>query len=265
MTTSSPGPGEEQPRDARHWARLAGTLRVGEVPAGAINLNVDGRHVVGPLQGFGQMWQKTYRVRLEGATATPAEVIAVWKENFPKFQPPGNHFYPSVAGVQPGEVVLIDTMLPVVPGLPGMIPMASGVMVLYSDDESFTVMTPEGFPESGWNTFSAYEDEDGTTVAQVQSIARANDPIYEVGFRFMGGARQQEETWMYVLTSLARHFGVEGPVEMIVALLDPRLQWSQARNVWHNAGVRSMLYTAAAPLRWVRERLKRSLSIREVG
>jgi len=34
------------------------------------------------------------------------------------------------------------------------------------------VMTPEGHPESGWNTFSAYEDDDGRVVTQVQSLAR---------------------------------------------------------------------------------------------
>jgi len=43
-------------------------------------------------------------------------------------------------------------------------------MILYSDD-SFTVMTAEGLPEAGGNTFSAYE-EDGVTVVQIQSLAR---------------------------------------------------------------------------------------------
>jgi ATP/maltotriose-dependent transcriptional regulator MalT len=31
--------------------------------------------------------------------------------------------------------------------------------------------------------------------------------------------------------------------------VDPKVQWSQAKNVWHNAGVRSMLYTMTAPFR----------------
>jgi len=30
-------------------------------------------------------------------------------------------------------------------------PVAAGVMILYADDLSFTVMTPEGFPEAGGN------------------------------------------------------------------------------------------------------------------
>ena len=68
-----------------------------------------------------------------------------------------------MAGVKPGEVLLINATV-------GGMPVYTGVRVIYADDESFTVMTPEGHPESGWNTFSAYVD-DGTTVAQIQSLA----------------------------------------------------------------------------------------------
>jgi len=243
------------------WARPVTRLTVADVPAGAINLNVEGRQVVGPLQGFGQMWQKTYRVRLSGAKVSSADVVSVWKEHFPRFQPPENNFYPSLTGIKPGEVVWTDSLLPVVPGLPGLVPIASGLMVLYADEVSFTVMTPEGFPESGWNTFSAYE-EDGVTVAQVQSIARAADPIYEFGFRFMGGSQKQEKTWAQVLKSLAAHFGVKGQVQMEVTCVDPGLQWAQAKNVWRNAAIRTMLYMIAAPIRSVRRRTDPKSSMR---
>lgn len=109
-------------------------------------------------------------------------------------------------------------------------------------------MTPEGHPESGWNTFSAYEEEDGRTVAQVQTLARTNDPIYEIGFR-VAGLTEQERIWTHVLKSLAAHFGVNEPVELEKVCVDPKVQWSQARNVWHNAGACSMLYAMAAPER----------------
>src|SRR3954454_6937698 len=75
-------------------------------------------------------------------------------------------------------------------------PVYTGVMVLYSDDLSFTVMTAEGLPEAGWNTFSAYE-EDGATVVQIQSLARASDPIYEVRF-LLFGSTAQEKIWTHV-------------------------------------------------------------------
>ena len=252
-------PAEGAPRDAPYWARPVERLKVSDaVPAGAINLNVEGRAVSGALQGFGQLWQKTYRVRFAGLDITPEDVMASWKTNFPRFQPRGNNFWPTGSGIAPGEVLLIDTAVAPAPGLPGMIPMASGVMILYADDTSFTVMTPQGFPESGWNTFSAYTDADGVTVAQVQSMARATDPVYEFWFQFMGSSAMQEQTWHHVLRQLAAHWGIDdAPVEMHKVCLDSRVQWKQAKNIWHNAGLRSTLYLAAAPARWLRSRGQR--------
>jgi len=232
------------------WAKPVDQLAVEEVPDGAVNLNVDGRQVVGPLQGFGQLWQKTYKVRLNNSDATPAEVIKVWKEKLPEFMPDNSRFYPSLTGVAPGEVLIINATIP---GIPGGMPVSTGVMILYADDESFTVMTPEGHPESGFNTFSAYEVE-GTTVAQIQSLARANDPVYEFGFRFMGGSAQQEQIWDYVLTELATKFDVNAQVQMDKTCVDSRLQWSEATNVWHNAVIRT---TLSAPVRSMRRVLGR--------
>src|SRR3954464_7670356 len=51
-------------RDAAHWAKSVSRLKVSEVPEGAINLNVSGKRLTGPIQGFGKMWQKTYQIRL---------------------------------------------------------------------------------------------------------------------------------------------------------------------------------------------------------
>jgi Domain of unknown function (DUF1990) len=251
MTNPTSNPQPNPPRDAANWAGRVETLKVADVPAGAVNINVEGRRVVGPLQGFGALWQKTYQVRLRRDGLTPAEVVRAWKENLPAFQPPQNRFYPSVAGVTPGEVVLISAT---VQGLP----VSTGVMVLYADDESFTLMTPQGHPESGWVTFSAFEDEaaEGTIVAQIQSMARANDPIYEVGFQLFG-ARQQEKIWTHVLASLAAYFGCSEPVSLNKICVDPKVQWSQMKNIWHNAAMHSMLYMLAAPARWVRGMVRR--------
>ncbi len=230
------------------WAEPVTTLTVSDVPSGAVNLNVDGRPMVGPLQGFGPLWQKRYRVRLSGANVTPAEVVRVWKEQFPRFQPPQNRFYPSLAGVTPGEVVLLNASV-------GGIPVYAGMLVLYADDEAFTLMTPQGLPESGWFTCSAYV-EDGATVVQLESMGRSNDPIYELGFRAIG-ARAQEQIWTSTLQSLAAYFGVEGQVQLHKTLVDPHLQWSQARNVWYNAGIRTILYSMLTPVRWGRRLIRR--------
>jgi len=216
------------------WARPIEKIVLSEVPEGAVNLNVDGLRAVGPLQGFGQLWEKTYRVRLGGSNATPREAIAALKQHFPSFQPPQNRFYPTKAGIAPGEAVIINASTPA-----GMI--CTGVWVVYADEDAFTFMTPQGHPESGWVSFSAYE-EDGCTVAQVQGFARANDPLFELGFRIMG-SREQERIWTHVLESLAGHFGVPGWVTMHKTCVGTDLQWERAGNVWYNAQIRTILST----------------------
>lgn len=244
MTVSSNPPSEKEPRDAPYWAQPVSKLRVSDVPAGAINLNVDGRRIVGPLQGFGQMWQKTYRVRLSGVKVTPVEVIKTWKENFSKFWPRGNNFYAPLTGIAPGEVAVLNL------ALPGGMPLSTGVRVIYADNESFSFMTPEGHMFAAMITFNAYEEEDAT-VAQVQPLLRANDPIYEIGMRLGLVQKLEDQFWHDTLRALAGHFGVNGQVQQRVTLVDPKLQWSQWKNVWKNAAVRSTLYIMATPARWV--------------
>lgn len=245
MSEPTTQPTYPPPRDAAYWAKPVSELKVGAVSPDAVNLNVEGRQTVGPLLGFGQLWQKTYRIRLDGSV-TPEQVVSAWKQNLPNLMPADSRFYPSLTGVAPGEVVLINATLP---GLPGGVPVSTGVRIIYADDVSFTVMTPAGHPEAGFNTFSAFE-EDGATVAQIQSLGRANDPIYEIGYRLMGGAKQQEAIWHHVLAALAARFGITGQVMMQKVVVDPRLQWRYAGNVWHNALIRTVLNT---PARWLRK------------
>jgi hypothetical protein len=226
------------------WAAPVDALHVGPLREPAVNINVEGRHVVGPLQGFGPLLQKTYRIRLEGASVTPAEVMTVWRTRFPDFWPRGNRFCAPIAGIAPGEVALLNL------GLPGGARLATGMLVIFSDDTSFTLMTPQGHFESGWITFSAYDDH-GVTVVQVQSLARINDPLYDVGFGLFGH-RLQEWFWHETLRAVAAAFGVEGVAWAAIARVDGRRQWSQVVNTWHNAAVRTALYQVAAPLRLIR-------------
>ena len=244
--------GDPEPREGV-WAKPVDRLRVSGLPEGALNLNVEGRHITGPLQGFGQLWQKTYRVRLSGVQVTPVQVIKTWLENFPQFWPKGNRFYAPLTGIQPGEVAILNLAGPGGITGPGGMPLIStGVMVIYADEESFSFMTPEGHPFAAMITFSANEDE-GATVAQIQALVRANDPLYELSLRLGFGHKSEDEFWQGTLLSLARYFGVESVVQQQTAVVDPRIQWYQAKNIWHNAAIRTGLYTVGAPLRWVRE------------
>ncbi len=230
-------------RDAAYWAKGVSRLELGAVPAEAVNLNVSGRRVVGPVQGFGKMWQKTYRVELPGAAATPAEVITVWKRDFQSFWPKGNRFYGPLTGIAPGEVALLNL------DMAGRLRLSTGVLVLYADDESFTFMTPQGHMFASWITFSAAAQEDCPVVVQAQILMRAGDPVYELGLA-LGGHRQEDRFWQHTLASVATRFGAEDPVvQTTVVCVDRRRQWANARNVWHNAAIRSGLWVLATPFR----------------
>jgi hypothetical protein len=218
------------------WAEPVDRMAVGQVPDEAINLNVDGRQPTGPLQGFGQMWQKTYRVRLGGAEVKPAEVIETWKNNFPQFWPEGNRFYGPLTGVTPGEVALLNV------AAPGGLKLSTGIRVIYADDESFSFMTPQGHMFAGMITFSAYEEE-GVTAVQIQALIRASDPVYEVSFRLGFGHKMEDQFWHDTLMNLADYFDAEGQYEQEAIRIDKKMQWSEAKNVWHNAAIRTALYT----------------------
>jgi pyruvate/2-oxoglutarate dehydrogenase complex dihydrolipoamide dehydrogenase (E3) component/anti-anti-sigma regulatory factor len=219
--------------DESFWAKPIIRLHVPAMPPQAINRNIDGRRVVGPVEGFGQLWQKKYQLVITKPGITPEDTIRALKGNFPRFQPSYNRFYPTEKGIQPGEVVAIDS------STPGG-PVSTGVMVLYADDRSFTLITPQGHPESGWVTFSASE-VDKKTIVQILGLARANDPIYEAAFRTVG-SKMQVKIWNHVLTSLATYLGIPVDITIEPVCVDTRIQWSQASNIWYNAQIRTIFY-----------------------
>ena len=127
-------------------------------------------------------------------------------------------------------------------------------MVIYADDVSFTFMSPEGHMYAGWNTFSAYA-EDGATYAQVQVLVRCSDPAWEMVMRLFA-FKAEDAFWRQTLSNLAAFFGVCVPdVEQRLVLVDSRVQWQRALNIWRNAAMWSGLYTLAAPARWAARHL----------
>jgi hypothetical protein len=240
---------EPDKRDAAAWAQPVDRLQVTAAAPGARNINVSGRRQTSPIQGFGRMWQKTYRVPLEGINATPAQVIDVWKRHFPEFWPKGNSFFAPLAGIAPGEVAALDL------SMPGGLKLSTGVLVLYADDESFTLMTPQGHMFAGWITFSAFVEQ-GVTYAQAQVLMRASDPMYEIGMT-LGGHGKEDKHWQHTLRSLAEHLGAAGEVVTTTVCVDRGRQWSRAANIWHNAGIRSGIYMTGAPIRLITRPFRR--------
>ena len=250
-TTEAPAVEERTAaRDAASWAKTVSHLNVSEVPEGALNINVEGRRLASPIQGFGKMWQKTYQVRIPREKVSALELVETWKKQFPDFWPKGNQFYGPLTGIAPGEVAVLNV------SLPGKMKLSTGVMVLYADEESFTLMTPEGHMFAGWITFSATEIEN-ETVAQAQVLMRASDPIFELGLA-LGGHKQENVFWEETLTNVAKHFGHEGEVDTAVVCVDQKRQWRRWRNIWQSSAIRSTFYMLGAPGRAIKRGLTRN-------
>jgi len=225
--------------DTRYWAKPVMQLKATHRPKEARSLNVHGRCTVGPVNGFGQLWQKIYRLHISDSAITPEQAVAAMKQNFPGFQPWFNRFFPTPAGIQPGEIVLFDSLTPGGP-------VSTGVMVVYADERSFTFITPQGHPECGMVSFSAYE-AGGKTVAQILGLARASDPVYEAGLRLIG-SKVQVRIWTHLLTALAAYLGVPAHVAVESTCVDTQLHWSEIGNIWHNAQIRTLVHE---PLWWL--------------
>lgn len=225
-----------------HWAKVIGTLSVSNVPQGAMNLNVEGRRLASPIQGFGRMWQKTYQLALPGELISPPDLIALWKREFPRFWPGGNRFYAPLTGLRPGDVAVLNLTMP------AHVKLSTGVMVLYADEESFTLMTPEGHMFAGWIAFSA-TDRDGDTLARVQVLMRASDPLFELGL-MLGGHGMEDRFWQQTLENLATHLGEHNArADTHTVCVDKKRQWSRWTNIKHSSAIHSTLHLLAAPLR----------------
>jgi hypothetical protein len=239
-------PAAPLPRDAGSWAAKIDRLPVasGDSPG----RNVAGRRLTGPVQGFGKMWRKTYWINVS-PNISPQTVIAEWKEHFGEFWPAGNRFKGPLTGLSPGDVALLDV------SVGGGVRLSTGVFVLYADEESFTLMTPQGHMFAGWITFSAERaggagalgaSPGASTVIQTQVLMRANDPLYELAMS-LGGHRKEDQFWVQTMTALARYLGaLPATVHTRTVCIDRRRQWSNFGSIWQNSMVRSMLPSTTA-------------------
>jgi hypothetical protein len=243
MTTPQvPEPMAAAPRDAGYWAPTVEHLEIDPARA-AEGFNVAGRRATGPQQGFGRLWQRTYSTRL-GPAVPPERLIEEWTGSFGSFWPKGNRFGGTV--VAPGEVA------PIAIKAGAGLKLATGVLVLYADPESFTFMTPEGHMFAGWITFSGRAEKD-TTVAQVQILMRTSDPLFEIVWPVM--KVMEDRFWQATMRNVAAHFGVtDAVVRTQLVLVDRKRIWRHWPNVWQNSAIRTALHLVTTPVRLVRSR-----------
>jgi hypothetical protein len=85
--------------------------------------------------------------------------------------------------------------------------LSTGVMVLYADEESFTLMTPQGHMFAGWITFSATSATARRSPRPRCSCARRTR--LRAG-PDAGGHKQEDRFWNETLANVAAHFGEPG-------------------------------------------------------
>jgi hypothetical protein len=212
-----------------------------KLPPDALPIDVEDARLAPPGDGFGQLWRKRYRVRLDGVDLSPHEAIHAWKARYGEFWPSGNQFYRPLAGLEPGQVALSDLEMPAGTRL------ATAVVVEDADATSFRFGTAQGHTFAGEITFSAI-DEDGTTIARIEILMRASDPIFELGM-ILGGHRREDEFWFDTLRNLAAHFGASDTPEVRAERLDRHRQWRHATNIIHNSYIRTGIAVATRPFR----------------
>lgn len=217
------------------WATSVDRLSLAGIPTGVMNINVDGRRTSSPPEGFGRLWEKRYRLCLHDTDLDPRQIISLWRSEFRDFWPKGNDLFPSGnAAIAPRTTALLNLTLP------GGLVLATGLMVIYADETSFSFMTAEGHTLSGWITFSCFRDNQSTFI-QIHPLFRASDPLIELGFR-MGAAAQEDRFWHETLGNLARRLGTHGEVAQQNILVDPSIQWNRFANIRYSAAIRSTLY-----------------------
>jgi hypothetical protein len=216
----------------------------GERPAAeAAEVALDELTPTPPEAGFGQLWQKRYRVRLDGITIVPEQVITTWREHYGELWPEGNRFSRSLIDAQPGDLAVSDLQMPAGARL------FAGVIVAEIHPTSFSFVTTPGHTFAALITFSAME-EGAVTVAQIEILLRASDPLYEIGLMF-GGHLWEDEFWKGTLKNLATHLGAKGEPTVTATVLDRRRLWGNAGNVIHNGFIHSMVALVKRPFQFV--------------
>jgi len=224
---------EDHGNDASRWDDGRELTPCPSLPEAVLNL-LRNRPPRAPLEGFGGLRMRTYKVHLIGTSLSPAQVFSTWMDHFSATWPEGNHFISCAPALEPGVTAAILLSMPA-----GM-RIITCARVIYRDETSLTLMTLLGHMFAGLITFSVFQ-EGSVPVMQTQALVSPGDPFYELAFMLGVGRRGEDAFWHAALINAARLFGAEASVQQENLTISTNLQWRYFRNIWYNAAIRSSL------------------------
>lgn len=154
-------------------------------------------------QGSGPLFQRDYWAAIRDCRISPRQFGALLAAHFAEFAPSALARFERM-DVGPSA----DRPLRVGDELRVHIRMAGDfrVRVLHLDDNSITLCTLHGHPESGRITFGAYRNRRGDVVIHIRSRARSGSSKYYAGFVAVGEP-MQTMTWTDYIDQLAHSVG----------------------------------------------------------
>lgn len=150
--------------------------------------------------GTGPLLQRDYWAVIASCKVEPQGVMQGVAKRFVEFSPPELvRFAPQQQredGLQVGDDFDVHIRLA----------GSCRVRVVRQDDQSFTLATLKGHPESGRITFGAYRNLDQEVLFHIRSRARASNPANYMGF-LTAGEPMQTNTWADFVRAVALTFG----------------------------------------------------------
>lgn len=154
-----------------------------------------------PEDGVGPLTRRRYWVEVEGASRTPEEVAAHWRDHLPDHAPKWLAWFRGldhpVPPVKVGDRLWIRMLLV----------RRGRVVIEHVDPLGFRARTLRLHPDAGSSDFRVYPgDAPGRMVLQIESLLRTNSQLDRLAYIF-GVHAAQRRNWELTLTSVARYSG----------------------------------------------------------
>jgi uncharacterized protein (UPF0548 family) len=147
--------------------------------------------------GYGPLYHRRYRVRIDGAELSPAEMIEALRADLDAFAPSEFASFQRVEGDEPlgaGDEYVVR--------MPG--PWDGPVRVVEAAEDSFRLATLEGHLEAGQIVFRAHDDLEFTIESWARSADRLSDLLYT---RVRMAKEIQLHMWVSILERVVERSG----------------------------------------------------------